>query len=136
MGILPTTTSSAISLQSCFLNPSRFKSKVFLKLFVTSSMSSSQISTKKNLGSPNSDVKICVDDADDSKEDVANSVDDDDATVEESDEKLERTFITFSDFDTFRSNFPETKPRETQQVTFSIDILVTLVANIFKLVLL
>jgi hypothetical protein len=70
------------------------------------------------LGSPNSDVKICVDDADDSKEDVANNVtdEDDDATVEESDEKLERTFITFSDFDTFRSNFPERKPRETQQV--------------------
>jgi hypothetical protein len=61
-----------------------------------------QISPKKNLGSPNSDVKICVDDADDTKEDVVNdAVDNDDVepTPEENDEKTERqerTFITFS----------------------------------------
>jgi hypothetical protein len=35
---------------------------------------------------------------------------------EQEEEKQERTFLTFSDFDTFRKNFPQTKPKEPQQV--------------------
>ena len=77
------------------------------------------------MGSPNSDVKICVDDADDSKEGVTNDKDEEEDSgqvmMQENDEKFERqerTFITFSDFDTFRENFPIPKKRETQQVVY------------------
>ena len=41
---------------------------------------------------------------------------------EPEEEKQERTFLTFSDFDTFRNNFPQTKPKEPQQVTAAIKV--------------
>jgi hypothetical protein len=69
---------------------------------------------KKNLNSSGPEDKICVDDMDDSKEEVISGEEGDKA--EEESEKQERTFLTFSDFDSFRRNFPQRKPRETQQV--------------------
>ena len=59
--------------------------------------------------------KICVDDMDDSKEEDEKAVEEENNVVDR-EERQERTFLTFSDFDTFRRNFPQRKPRETQQV--------------------
>jgi hypothetical protein len=52
---------------------------------------------------------------DDSKEDDE-KVAEVEINEEDKEERQERTFLTFSDFDTFRKNFPQRKPRETQQV--------------------
>ena len=69
---------------------------------------------KKNLNSSGHEDKICVDDMDNSKEEVVSG--DEGGKADEDSEKQERSFITFSDFDSFRKNFPQRKPRETQQV--------------------
>ncbi len=76
-----------------------------------------QISPKKNLNNSGigTEDKICVDDMDDSKEDDEKAVEEG-VNEEDKEERQERTFLTFSDFDTFRRNFPQRKPRETQQV--------------------
>lgn len=52
---------------------------------------------------------------DDSKEDDEKAAEEE-INEEDKEERQERTFLTFSDFDTFRRNFPQRKPRETQQV--------------------
>ena len=74
-----------------------------------------QILPKKNLNHSGNEDKICVDDSEDL--DMTNH-----EHQEPEEEKQERTFLTFSDFDTFRKNFPQTKPKEPQQVTAAFTV--------------
>ncbi len=64
---------------------------------------------------PSSEEKIVVDDVEETVKDKKPEAKDDQKSSKDSGEKHERTFLTFSDHDTFRSTMSQKRPRVPQQ---------------------